>query len=167
MTLNTHICANPYTTARVELSDTFSADPFCFSSLRALLLENLWTSLIQIRSALKNKVFRAANSAKNIAVSALISSETALFQRWFWLNSQKFLLMIWKKKEFFESSFQGFSISKTISTSAFCNSRQYRFKGCEAGDKAWDTFWVPFWKKQIFLVRSWYCKSSRSMREKV
>ena len=109
--------------SRVDVSETFSADQLWFRILSGLfqrcsLPENLWTTLIQLWTALKTEIFRAKNQRWNSAVqlwnradselnsvdflwnssetgnfqSKKISAESELFQRWFSLKQS------WKTK---------------------------------------------------------------------
>ena len=68
---------------RVDVSETFNADPLWFSIFSGLfqccsLCERLWTALIQFWTALKTKNFRAKNQRWNIAEHRLFP----LKQRW-------------------------------------------------------------------------------------
>ena len=58
--------------ARVDVSETFSADQLWFRILSVLfqrcsLPENLWTALIQLWTAMKTEIFRAKNQRWNSA----------------------------------------------------------------------------------------------------
>ena len=75
--------------ARVDLSETFSADQLSFRILSGLfqrcsLPENLWTALIQLWTALKTEIFRAKNQRWFSLKQCWFRAE----QRWFPLKQR-------------------------------------------------------------------------------
>ena len=148
-------------TARVDVSETFSADQLWFRILSGLfqrcsLPENLWTALIQRWTALKTEIFRATNQRWNSAVSALIFSETALIQSWTALissetalNSANFWIIQNDNYWFIFHCFQNFS--KYLNLEAHNSGFQPSLRK-EVSNK--NILWVYFW---VYC----YCSSNK------
>ena len=82
-------------TARVDVSETFSADQLWFRILSGLfqrcsLPENLWTALIQLWTALKTEIFRTKNQRWNSAVQLWNRADSELNSADFlWHSAEK------------------------------------------------------------------------------